>query len=397
MNVRFVFRPSKVFRNRGTIQCRITVGGERATPFSTGIELNRADWNPRLQQVKGRNERSQTDNITLERLRGKLINIYNYFDTASIAVSASKIREVFVGKRIVEPTMVALIQAYLEAEWQRVGSSKGQIELTTYNIKKRRISHLQSFLNDDGRGLLLARDMTAAVAGQWVATMERSYHRNYIAKHVDLLHELMNYGVRAEIIPANKLVGFRYTRQKPSRPDCLTAAEISRIETADFSTIPSLRPYLQRIDEVRDMLLMMCATGMHYVDYCRLNTSDLRTYDGQQFIVIDRKKSEQEAIIPLLPLAGRLLAKYGSLENMPRPCNSQANKFLKMIAVAVGIPKPVSTKYGRRSLADYLLNELKWPREKVQKLLGLSSDEYLRHYADLDHRALDLGGADIAF
>jgi site-specific recombinase XerD len=390
MTVLFVARPSKTHLTRASLQCRVSVNGQRGTCFSVGMTFNRADWNPRLQQFKGRSDRAQTDNTTLERVRTKLITIYQYYDTAGIGVTPEKIIETYKGKRVVEITIPNLVHEFLQCEKKRIGPKPGQIIIETYLIKKRRLNALLSFLAACGHKNLLARDMTTAVLTQWINQMEGTYKRNYIAKHIDATQELLNFAVRHEHVQANKLHGFAYAREKPPRPIYLTLDEIARIEALDPARHDLLRPHGQYIYEVRDMLLMLCAIGMHHCDYVELTDHDLRTLDGRQYIVIERRKSGVEAIIPLLPTAQRIVARYGSIGKLPRPKNATANRLLKLIASTCQIDKPISTKYGRRSFTDYFLNVMDWPLPKLLKMLGLTSAQYLAHYGTIDHRSLRL-------
>lgn len=390
MNVRFLFRPSKVYTTRGTILCRVTIDGKRAPAFATGVELNRADWNSRLQQVKGRSSRAQTDNNTLERIRGKLVNIFNYFDTNGMSYTAHTVKEVYAGNRSVQYTLTQLIDEFLQSERGRVGPADEQISGQTYRGKANRLSHLQEWIATGGRQGLLAKDVTAGIAQQWIEVMQRHYKRNYIAKHIDLLQEVLNWGVRNEFIVANRLLGFKFTRQKPSRPEFLHVDQIQALEAFEPNDIPVLRVYGRRLHDVRDMLLFMCAVGMHYADYNRLSSDDLRTYPEGTYIVLFRRKTGEEAIIPLSPLAKRLIEQYGSIEQLPRPSNQQANKLLKVIGVAMRLDKRMSTKFGRRSFTDYYLNVMGWPMEKLLKMLGLTSSQYIAHYGQIDHRSLRL-------
>ncbi|MBO0947019.1 tyrosine-type recombinase/integrase [Fibrella forsythiae] len=390
MNVRFIARPSATHTTRATLQCRISVNGVRSTAFSTGIELSRSDWNARLQQIKGRSDRAQTDTQRLEWVRSKLYSIYHHFEAKNRPVTADMIRETYVGKRRLEYTLNQLLEAFLLAKEKSI-DQPGGITKTSFSAYQDRLANLVTYLTETKQlNSLLAEQTNVAFVKAWQTYLLGKYKVNYVGKHIDLLKQVLDYGVMMEHIQANRLHGYRIARVAPDKPIYLTKEQIDQLEMADLSTVVVLRPYLERMKRTRTMFLFMCATGMHWIDYTNLTADKLHTLDGQQFLITKRQKSEKELIVPVTSLAARIIDQVGGIDNLPKLSNQKMNTTLKLVALAAGIKTPLTSKVGRKSFTDFFLNEMKWDKDKVAKMLGLSNTKYLAHYGDIDHRSLRL-------
>ena len=93
-----------------------------------------------------------------------------------------------------------------------------------------------------------------------------------------------------------------------------------------------------------------------------------------------RSKTDVGFFSVLLPEAEEILKKYyGSL---PRYSNQKYNDYLKLIAIACGIKKHLTTHVARHTFATYLLNR-DVPIETVSKAVGHTSIKQTQHYAKL--------------
>ena len=84
-----------------------------------------------------------------------------------------------------------------------------------------------------------------------------------------------------------------------------------------------------------------------------------------------RPKTKQTFTIPLLSPAMAVLEKYQN--NLPVISNVKYNEYLKVIAQAAGIDKPVSSHWARHTGATLLLNEGGMDLKTVAKICGHSS------------------------
>lgn len=91
----------------------------------------------------------------------------------------------------------------------------------------------------------------------------------------------------------------------------------------------------------------------------------MKVYVGQ------RAKTGQTFTVPLLKEALAILAKYKN--KLPIISNVKYNEYLKVVAQAAGIDKPISSHWARHTGATLLLNEGGFDMKIVAKILGHST------------------------
>jgi site-specific recombinase XerD len=132
----------------------------------------------------------------------------------------------------------------------------------------------------------------------------------------------------------------------------------------------------KRLEEIRDMFVFCCYTGLAYQEMASLRTYHIRTgFDGNLWINMIRQKTEQPIAIPLLPQAEIIIDKYqkaGSDVVLPSISNQKFNSYLKEIGEIVGLEKKMSHHLARRTFATTILLYNDIPMEIVSELLGHS-------------------------
>ena len=79
---------------------------------------------------------------------------------------------------------------------------------------------------------------------------------------------------------------------------------------------------------------------------------------------------------------------------MPRPSLNDINTHLKLIALALGIEKSLSSKSARKTFADFYINEYRNEHKQrlglddVSTMMGLSTTRHLNRYCRIDERRL---------
>ena len=157
----------------------------------------------------------------------------------------------------------------------------------------------------------------------------------------------------------------------------------------------------ERLNQVRDIFLFSCFTGLAYADVQKLKRTEIvKGVDGEMWISTKRQKTDFPTGIPLLPSALSLLDKYkdhlvSSIKDkaFPVSSNQKMNAYLKEIAGVCGINKELTYHIARHTFATTvtLLNGV--PIESVSKMLGHTNIKTTQHYAKI----LDIKvGADMA-
>lgn len=142
----------------------------------------------------------------------------------------------------------------------------------------------------------------------------------------------------------------------------LTPEEFQKLRTA---TMPE-----SRLERVRDLFVFHSYTCLSYHDLRAFDPKKIKEIDGKKLYVGHRGKTKIEYTIPLLAPALEILAKYGG--KLPILSNVKYNEYIKEVAKAAGIDKPITTHWARHTGATLLLNA-GVKIEIVSKVCGHSS------------------------
>jgi site-specific recombinase XerD len=143
-----------------------------------------------------------------------------------------------------------------------------------------------------------------------------------------------------------------------------------------------------RLQQVKDVYLFCCFTGLAFVDVSSLEAKDIIKKGNQYWIKKQRKKTKNWCNIPLLAPAINILEKYRNnaecIKNgvlLPVISNQKTNSYLKEIADVTGIKKNLSTHTARHTFATTVTLANQVSMEVVSKMLGHSSLDMTKKYA----------------
>jgi integrase len=186
-------------------------------------------------------------------------------------------------------------------------------------------------------------------------------------------------------ITVNPFLNYKIKIKKVDRP-FLSKEELEMMASKKFVSA--------RLEQVRDIFLFSCYTGLACIDVQTLKRSEIiKGFDGEQWIFTSRQKTDTPSRIPLLPYALGVIDKYrdhpqceGENRLLPILSNQKMNAYLKEIADLCGINKDLTFHIARHTFATTvtLLNGV--PIESVSKMLGHTNIKTTQHYA----RILDL-------
>lgn len=171
------------------------------------------------------------------------------------------------------------------------------------------------------------------------------------------------------------------------------------LEPREIDLVRNLSNLPAYLDNVRDWLLIACATGQRVSDFMRMTPSMIRRDDqGRRFIDLTQEKTGAPVTIPLLPEVTDLLAKRNG--NFPRPISDQKfNEYAKEVCKRAGIkaimkvkkrvdnhykvgefPKYelISSHVGRRSFASNFYGII--PTSLLKNITGHSTEQMLLKY-----------------
>jgi len=158
----------------------------------------------------------------------------------------------------------------------------------------------------------------------------------------------------------------------------LTDLEIQQIIEKKFVS--------SRLEQVRDVFIFSCFTGLAYIDVKQLTGNNICTsFDGKQWIMTHRQKTDTNVNVPLLNIPLAILKKYeGKLPNgqlLPILSNQKLNSYLKEIADLCGINKNITFHLARHTFATTTTLSKGVPIETVSKMLGHTNIKTTQIYA----------------
>lgn len=127
----------------------------------------------------------------------------------------------------------------------------------------------------------------------------------------------------------------------------LTPEEFAKIRVVSLST--------ESLNHVRDLFVFQTFTCMTYTDMAAFDTDKIQEVKGMKVYSAKRNKTKETFTIPLLSPALTILKKYKN--KLPIISNVKYNEYLKVVAQAAGIDKPLSSHWARHTGATLLLNQ----------------------------------------
>lgn len=210
----------------------------------------------------------------------------------------------------------------------------------------------------------------------------RKCNHNSTMKYLSNFRKIVNRCVHCGWLIRDPFIGFKMKTREVERI-ALTEGELIAMADKEF--------IIERLQNVRDIFLFCCYTGLSYIDAKKLKWSEIIVgIDGEQWICTNRQKTDTNSRIPMLPIALQIAEKYK--ENiqcknkgtvLPVLSNQKMNSYLKEIADVCGITKRFTFHIARHTFATTvtLLNGV--PIETVSKMLGHRDLRTTQHYAKI--------------
>jgi site-specific recombinase XerD len=357
---------SHFFLKRSIIYLRLTINGER-TDMSTNKRINPSLWSKSLQKVKGKDENAYLVNASLNLLLSKVIKIFNDIDIKNESVSVYKIINRLKGKDESQMTLFKAYEFHIAGISELVGIDYTATTIKRYksslNSLKRYRDELDIKLKDLDYNFILGYHT-------YIKSVEGLKH-NSAAKNIKNLYGVIHTSIKNNWLTNNPFRDFSCNYINTPR-QYLTDDEIETLIAKQFE--------IERLAKVRDVFVFQIYTGLSYIDLYQLTERDIKIgVDGNEWIIINRKKTHTRSAIPVLPRAREILAKYSY--KLPVYCNQRTNSYLKEIADLCNIYKPLTSHIARHTFATTVTLSKGIPIESVSKMLGHTDIKTTQIYA----------------
>jgi len=154
-----------------------------------------------------------------------------------------------------------------------------------------------------------------------------AHSTNYFVKHVNILKMFMKWAGNRDYHGNHKYLEFSATEVQ-TEIIYLTFEELNKLINAKMPN--------KKLENVKDMFLFSCSTGLRYGDLKSLRTSHIRKtkHKGKDVFFLEKKAQKGRKIIKV-PLSNLAIIIYNKYKDQKKdtllnvPANSNVNKYLK--------------------------------------------------------------------
>jgi len=362
------------------IMLRLIIANEIRN-ISTGVKINAQAWDAQKQRIKGSDHHAAKFNQELVSMENQLMDCYY-----SLLKQMDQVKVRFVVDRYQSslsipttktiPTLLQMYDLHNEEMAQLVGKVYTNATLIKYQMSK---DIMKQFIVDTmGKEDIELHDVTVSFVKKHDLYLRTVRHNvtNSVTKRLQHLKKVIRYAKQLGYSDNNPFEFVKLSFQASSR---------TFLSNEELELIKSFQPAKIVHQEVKDVFLFQCYTGIAHCDLMLLNTQNIQVDNtGKKWLVFRRKKTNTEVQVPLLPIALEILGKYSNPKTdylLPVQCNQAMNRRLKELMHLIGIKKQVSTHVGRHSFASSVTLANGIPLEIVSKLLGHSNTVITQVYA----------------
>lgn len=353
MTITFVCRSSKVSKKDGLtpLELYVIIDGKRRF-VSLKRRINHKLFNPKKQIVRGDTE----TNKYIEAVRMKCYSLETEILKRGLLLTVDTFVYAFrYGIRQNSISVYGLFDKFMDKQLEK--KEVGLITQAIYVKYRCTIRYCKEAMQTDK----MLSDITTSDMEDIYKYMLRKMSNNSAICYMRKLKTILIYAIREGYITTNPIT-FKFHKDKVEK-DPLTLDEVRRIRTVKLGS--------KRIENIRDLFILQCYTGLAFKDMSCLSEKDIRIdKDGKEWIVKERIKTGITALIPILPVVKEILVKYNY--HLPTLTNQKYNSYLKEIQDVCGIKKTLHSHLARHTCGTLLLNA-GVDMLTVSKVLGHSS------------------------
>lgn len=376
--------------NNERLRLSLTIG--MAADFPYPVCIPKSYWNPKKQRVReGQDYPGHTEyNQLIEKFDAECKALWRE-SKGMLSMSEFKTQlenRVTAGGRPGTQPAKDSLTAYMAEYIKRIEPT------TPYNTLKRHttvLNHLKEYERERGYPITFdeVREPFYLAFLAWLYQEPRNHQISTAMRNIKNIKQVMrkaaNDGLHTNVVYTN----FR-THTPKKQKLYLTFDELEKLNALNLSGME---------EKARDLFLLSAYTGLRVSDYTRLRPEHItENSTGEKQISITTQKMKNQVVIPLLPIAYKILEKYAW--KAPKIPDSKINLHIKELCKRAGITdrlqwsdtkggqrnettvekwEKVSTHTGRRSFAtNFYLLEV--PRVAIMAITGHTSEKQFFDY-----------------
>lgn len=378
----FLKKGKRANANSLPIYIRVTISGQRAE-WSVQRNCDPGRWNQQAGRMLGNYEKAKVLNQFLDAIQGSIYEIQKEYTLRNEPVTAEQVRARMLHQSDEKKRSLVEVYQYHNDQFEKLVGA----EFSYGTLKKFRsaLTSLKAFLQwkfkkDD---VYLAEVNHKFITDYefYLKTIQKLQHNSAMG-NIKKLKKIVRQCVANDWLDKDPFRSYKITTKETHR-NFLLKDELETLRTKEI-TIP-------RLDQVRDIFLFSCYTGLSYSDVMILTQKDIAIgIDGEQWIFTNRIKTGTASRIPLLPVAKGILDKYATLPQianshrlLPKMTNQRLNSYLKEISDLCSFNKELTFHCARHTFATTVTLTNGVPIETVGKMLGHKSLRTTQIYAKI--------------
>jgi site-specific recombinase XerD len=368
------------------VYMRVSVNGTRSE-MSVGRQCEPANWNSAACRKIGMKADVREFNAYLDAIQAKVYEVHRGLIDKGEQITAEHVRDVLTGVTGRPKMILEIFQDHNKKIKELIGKGFAHSTVTKYNTC---YDHTAEFIKAQfGKNDLEIQKLNYEFISDyefWLKSKKSCAH-NTVMKYLTNFKKIVMICVKNGWLTQDPFSNYRMSRQNVNR-SALTEIELEGIAQKDFET--------ERLNQIRDVFLFCCFTGLAYIDVYQLRRQDIVDgVNGEKWLIVSRQKTDSQSRIPILPLALQILDRYEDHPQcavtsrlLPVLSNQKMNSYLKEIADLCRINKVLTFHLARHTFATTVTLTNGVPIESVSKMLGHTSIKTTQIYAKIVDRKI---------
>jgi site-specific recombinase XerD len=378
-NVLFYVKRSKPLRD-GTLPifARITINNKRAE-FGLQRNILNEQWDP----VKGRalsaSKENKELNAYLETVKVNLHMKKRELDEKGQPYTASQLKDAYYGIDRQQRTLLEIYREHNEKcqQLKNLDYAPGTVSRYETGYKLVSIFMKLKYKKND----IPVQEVTPMFISDFEVYLKatRGCSHNTATKYIKNFKKIIRIALANGWLKVDPFANIKFH---------LDDVDMAYLDEKELNVLMNKKFEIKRMEQVKDIYLFCCFTGLAFVDVKSLRYTDIEDKDGNLWIKKKRQKTKNLCTIPMLKPAIDIMEMYKEhpycLANgcvLPVLSNQKMNAYLKEIADLCGIKKNLSTHTARHTFATTVTLANQVSMEVVSKMLGHSSVNMTKKYA----------------
>lgn len=306
------------------------------------IKFNPNEFNKKRQSIEIQE--------SLSLWRTKINGYMNEMLLNNIPLTTDNLRDIIQTGGVKSYTIKNLFEDYLQILRKRIDKDLTKGVYRKYELVK---ELFYQYVNPESE----CNTITNAVILRFYGDLKQKYDDSTSCGYMTKLKAFIHFGMDNDKIKINPFQGVKIVRGQ-KEITYLTESEIMMLK--DFELLN------ESLSKTRDTFIVMCGTGMAYIDIKQFKKEDIQEHNGVFYIQKNRQKTNTEYTSIIFPWAKEIIDKY---DELPVISNQKLNAFLHHIEQLTGIGKTLHSHLARHSYATLLVNK-GVKLETVAKTLG---------------------------